>query len=131
MIMPARQPPANHQEDAMTKIAPEQLVKNLADHALWLDSNQTRGARANLAGADLAGWDLAGANLAMANLAGANLPKANLSEVNLSGANLREANLMRADLSPAKPEDAPPPKKASVLNLGYRAVANPAAAEQS
>ena len=78
----------------------------LAQHALWVSSDGTDGARANLAGANLAGANLAranleGANLAGANLYGANLYSANLARANLAGANLYSANSARANLAGA------------------------------
>ncbi len=60
----------------------------LALHKEYLESNGSKGSRANLSGADLSGADLSGANLSGANLSRANLSGADLSGADLSGANL-------------------------------------------
>ena len=54
-------------------LAKEELDKILADHKLWLKSNGTAGARADLSVPDLWGTDLQGANLRDTNLWGTNL----------------------------------------------------------
>ena len=64
-------------------LAKEELDKILADHKLWLKSNGTAGARADLSVPDLWGTDLQGANLRCANLWGANLRDTNLWGTNL------------------------------------------------
>ena len=64
-------------------LAKEELDKILADHKLWLKSNGTAGARADLSVPDLWGTDLQGANLRCANLQGANLRDTNLWGTNL------------------------------------------------
>ena len=79
-------------------LAKEELDKILADHKLWLKSNGTAGARADLSVPDLWGTDLQGANLRCANLQGANLRDTNLRGADLQGANLRDTNLWGTNL---------------------------------
>jgi len=66
----------------------EKLKEVLALHQVWVDSDGTKGKRANLRFADLS----------RANLSSTNLRGADLCEANLSGADLRRADLRRADL---------------------------------
>ena len=86
-------------------LAKEELDKILADHKLWLKSNGTAGARADLSVPDLWGTDLQGANLRCANLQGANLRDTNLRGADLQGANLRGTNLRGANLRGANLRD--------------------------
>ncbi len=58
----------------------DDLKKILADHALWLESDQEKGDFAYLAGADLTGADLPGARLSWADLTEAKLTNANLTD---------------------------------------------------
>ena len=67
----------------MKRLTQEELDSILADHKLWLETECTKGKRANLRGA---------------NLRGADLHEADLRGANLGGANLREADLRGADI---------------------------------
>ena len=92
----------------MREISTEQLEGILSEHQLWLNSNGSKGERADLREADLAWVDLEGAdlreadlrgtNLLGAHLEGADLRKADLRKADLREADLREANLKRAEL---------------------------------
>lgn len=99
----------------------DHLVKILARHTLWVQTNGTEGERLDLRGANLVEAALDGAdlwraslrktNLAQADLREANLDRAVLWKANLSGADLGETNLCTAnlrgsDLSGAKMETA-------------------------
>jgi uncharacterized protein YjbI with pentapeptide repeats len=64
------------------------LAKILADHKLWVESNNTRGTQADFSNANLRG-----AHLESAILDGADLTSANLSGAHLGGASLRNAQL--------------------------------------
>ena len=100
----------------MKKITKKELKTILEQHALWLDSNEKEGKRADLSDADLSDADLTRddlrfADLRFADLTGAYLTCANLSDTDLidadltcadlSGANLSGANLSGANLSGA------------------------------
>ena len=102
--------------DELRKITPEELVKILNEHSVWLETDGTEGHRADLNDADLRYAHLYKANLSKANLfksnlcgvtmVGSDLSSADLSEANLSGAflsysNLRNARLFMANLSDA------------------------------
>ncbi len=109
-----------------TSIHPEQLREILEAHQLWLQTDGSRGERAqlqrtdlhkaNLQGATLDKADLQEADLSEANLEGAtlrwaelqkaDLHKANLQRASLHRANLHEAHLKRADLQEASLNDA-------------------------
>ena len=97
----------------MKRLTQEELDSILADHKLWLETECTKGKRANLRGANLRGADLHEADLRGAKLDGANLREADLRGADLfgadlfgadlrgaklDGANLREADLRGADL---------------------------------
>jgi hypothetical protein len=79
------------------------LNKIIDEHAVFIRTGGTSGARAdlfranlreaNLSGADLLRANLREANLCRADLSGANLRDANLQGAHLQGANLREALL--------------------------------------
>ena len=73
----------------------------LEKHKLWLDSNYTKGERANLHKANLSEVSFYKTNLREANLTEANLREAYLIRANLSGADLREAHLYKANLREA------------------------------
>ena len=73
-----------------------QLGEILEDHALWLESDGSKGKQANFWKATL---DFA--NLRRVNLRNANLHAAKLVEANLREADLRKANLISADLTNA------------------------------
>ncbi len=74
------------------------LTEILEQHALWLRTAGSEGARADLSGANLRGANLSDADLRGADLYGANLYGATLHDVNLSGATLIGANLHDANL---------------------------------
>ena len=90
-------------------VSKNDLKNILTNHSLWLNSGETEGEPANLAGYNLRGVVFLGENLKRANLKGAylygaylknsNLEQADLSGVNLRGANLRWVNLQGANLS--------------------------------
>ena len=96
-------------QTTLREISKGDLKNILKNHSLWLNSGETKGKSANLAGYNLRGVVLLGENLKKANLEGANLygaylkntilEQANLSGVNLRGANLRWVNLQGANLS--------------------------------
>ena len=78
----------------------------LAQHELWISSNQKEGKRAhleltNLQGVDLEKVYLQGANLKEADLQGVDLRNANLQGVDLRNANLQGADLQGANLQGA------------------------------
>ncbi len=85
-------------------------------HKEWLESDGSKGQRANLQRANLQEADLRGtylrgtylrgANLQEANLRGANLQEADLGGANLQGVYLKRANLERADLHGANLQEA-------------------------
>ncbi|MGL1863220.1 MAG: pentapeptide repeat-containing protein [Pseudodesulfovibrio sp.] len=86
----------------MRKITPKELKGILDAHALWLESSERQGERANLAFVNLTLADLHGANLQNANLRGAKLRSANLQNANLQNANLMNANLGDVSLQNTK-----------------------------
>ena len=79
----------------------EQLTKILADHKVWVDSDEQSGKRADLNGADLSYADLSYANLRCAYLSGANLSRSDLHGADLTGADLNGAHLNGAHLNGA------------------------------
>jgi len=79
----------------------EQLQRMLRDHKAWLDSRETEGARADLAGASLERVNLAGAVLDGANLSGALLTNANFSGASLNHVDLSHSKVMHADFAGA------------------------------
>src|SRR5688572_20321172 len=78
------------------RLSQEELAHILGEHRKWIESNETKGKKANLSGEDLSGL-----NLARVNLSKADLSKADLTDANLQGANLTEANLQGANLTRA------------------------------
>ena len=74
------------------------MKKILEDHALWLESEGSKGSRANLRYPNLKYTDLRGANLRCADLRGADLRGVDLRSANLIHADLRSADLSNADL---------------------------------
>ncbi len=99
---------------ALREVSPEDLVKILAAHRKWVESEGKEGEGANLSVANLQGADLRGANLQNALLIRANLQKAILY-----GANLQEANLQEAKLSGAEGLTASQVEKAKNWNLAF------------
>ena len=85
----------------MREISTEQLEGILSEHQLWLNSNGSKGERADLREADLAWVDLEGADLREADLRGTNLLGAHLEGADLRKADLRKADLREADLREA------------------------------
>jgi len=77
-----------------------ELQQILRDHAEWLSSDGTRGARAELDGCDLRNADLKNADLRRASFARANLAGADLSGALLWGATLEGSDLTGAKLPP-------------------------------
>jgi uncharacterized protein YjbI with pentapeptide repeats len=75
---------------------PADLQAMLRDHAIWVESNGLKGARA-----DLSGQPLAEANLSECYLFGGNLRGANLANGTFILADMRERNLTAADLTRA------------------------------
>lgn len=82
---------------ASRKPSRDELMKILAEHAKWVESDRQTGERATLRNADLRGADLRGANLR-----GADLTKADLRSARLMGADLSYANMKEADLNWAR-----------------------------
>jgi uncharacterized protein YjbI with pentapeptide repeats len=70
----------------------------LAAHKEWLESEGTRGERAELRNAILQQADLHDANLERADLSGAHLSVTDLMGANLRGANLQGADLWMSDM---------------------------------
>ena len=85
------------------------LAETLKQHRVWLNTDGTRGAHANLANADLHGADLRGATLQRAVLRGANLRGANLANVDLENAVLNDAVLKDVNLADANLKGVKPP----------------------
>ena len=79
----------------------EEIKEVLTLHQVWLDSDRTKGKRADLRYADLRKADLSEANLYGADLREADLWGSNLNGAKLNGADLREACLYGADLREA------------------------------
>jgi uncharacterized protein YjbI with pentapeptide repeats len=92
----------------------EEIDAALREHAVWVETQGTRGKRLDLAGRSLRGMDLsskmlatlsfAGADLSGVNLAGAVLTACDFTEatvqyVNMSGCDLRGANFTRARIT--------------------------------
>ena len=73
----------------------------LASHKEWLDSDGSRGERAELQNSVMQQANLYGANLERADLSGARLSVADLMRANLRGANLRGADLWMSDMKDA------------------------------
>jgi uncharacterized protein YjbI with pentapeptide repeats len=73
----------------------------LASHKEWLDSDGSRGERAELKNAVMQQADLHGANLERADLSGVRLSVADLMQANLRGANLQGADLWMSDMQDA------------------------------
>ena len=90
----------------MKRLTQEELDSILADHKLWLETECTKGKRADLRGAKLDGANLREADLRGAKLDGANLREADLHGAKLDGANLREADLRGAKLDGANLREA-------------------------
>ncbi len=70
----------------------------LASHKEWLESDGSRGERAQLQNTVLQQADLHDANLERADLSGAKLSVADLMRANLRGANLQGADLWMSDM---------------------------------
>ena len=70
----------------------------LASHKEWLESDGSRGERAQLQNTVLQQADLHDANLERADLSGARLSVADLMRANLRGANLQGADLWMSDM---------------------------------
>ena len=83
-----------------------QLQNVLDAHCRWVESEGSKGKRANLARFDMRGMDLFGINLRSANLSGASLANADLSDCDLENADLENANLKGASLAWANIRDA-------------------------
>jgi len=83
-----------------------QLQNVLDAHCRWVESEGSKGKRANLARFDMRGVDLFGINLRSANLSGASLANADLSDCDLENADLENANLKGASLAWANIRDA-------------------------
>jgi uncharacterized protein YjbI with pentapeptide repeats len=83
-----------------------QLQNVLNAHCRWVDSEGSKGKRANLARFEMMGADLFGTNLRSANLSRASLSKADLSDCDLETADLENANLKGASLAWANIRDA-------------------------
>ena len=77
----------------LRKISEDELKRILDDHKLWLQSNESKGKRADLSDADLMGADLKDAVLHDANLRRADLRRADLDRANLTTADLTGASL--------------------------------------
>ncbi len=88
---------------------PQEQLKILAAHRMWVESEGKEGERA----------DLVEANLQEAYLGEANLQEANLYEANLQEAYLVEANLQEATLVGAKGLTASQVKKAKNWKLAF------------
>ena len=94
----------------------EQLQKNikisnrlqsvLDAHGRWVESEGSKGKRANLARFDMRGADLFGSNLKSANLSKARLSNADLSDCDLENADLENADLKGASIAWANIMDA-------------------------
>jgi uncharacterized protein YjbI with pentapeptide repeats len=91
---------------AHTKADLEEILRK---HLDWLDSDGTKGVRADLTGANLKGADLDGVDLTRAILSGANFEEANLKYSTLAGADLRDAVFIK-----------PVPQIASLTSLRKR-----------
>jgi len=74
----------------------------IEQHRLWIASNGTKGAKANLEGMALSGISLSGHNLAKANMRGTDLSNADLSSCILIDADMRNAILSQALLNQAQ-----------------------------
>ena len=83
-----------------------QLQNVLNAHCRWVESEGSKGKRANLARFDMRGTDLFGTNLRSANLSRASLAKADLSDCDLENADLENADLKGASLAWANIRDA-------------------------
>jgi uncharacterized protein YjbI with pentapeptide repeats len=83
-----------------------QLQNVLNAHCRWVDSEGSKGKRANLARFDMRGADLFGANLRSANLSRASLANADLSDCDIETADLENADLKGASLAWANIRDA-------------------------
>ncbi len=84
----------NFYDDApIRSIAPEELARTLQAHALYVDSKQRTGKRANLDSTDLAGKSFAGMKLWHIRM-----QRADLADANFAGADLRRAILIGATI---------------------------------
>jgi uncharacterized protein YjbI with pentapeptide repeats len=83
------------------RLKPEDVARMVRDHAIWVKSQGSEGARADFSGADLTAADFSGRNLCLADLSGALLAEAKMEASLLIAANFRGANLTRANLAHA------------------------------
>lgn len=93
------------------RLDPKDVAQRVSDHAIWVKSQGSAGARADFSCTDLTAADFSGRNLCLADLsgallAGAQLKAALLLAADFRGANLTRANLAEADLRGANFEDA-------------------------
>ena len=93
-----------HDGAPIRSIAPEQLARILQAHALYVESKQRSGKRANLDSTDLVGKSFAGMKLwhirmQCADLAGADFSGADLRRAILIGATIQRGRLAAADLT--------------------------------
>jgi uncharacterized protein YjbI with pentapeptide repeats len=91
------------EEHEYRSISASELKNVLAEHRIWLETNQLKGRKADLYGvnlhyADLSGTILTNADLSRAILSQANLSKTIFQNTNLSGVNFRGADLSQAFL---------------------------------
>jgi hypothetical protein len=85
------------------KISQEKLIRILAQHRLWLESDGVKGTQANFTNASLQGLNGQGADLRHARLydavlVGANLMGVDLMNTDISFVDLRDVNIQNANL---------------------------------
>jgi len=83
------------------KLPAGEIAQMVSDHAIWVKSQGSEGARADFSCVDLTAADFSGRNLCLADLSGALLADAQLQAALLIAADFRGANLTRANLRAA------------------------------
>ena len=91
-------------EAPIRSVAPDELVRILKEHELYVETDRRSGKRANLNSTDLSGRSFSGMKLrrvrmSRAELAGADFAAADLRRANMIGAKLQGGCLASADLT--------------------------------
>jgi uncharacterized protein YjbI with pentapeptide repeats len=86
------------QEKTRKMLPPDELNDILGDHRRWLESEGTRGRRANLRGCDLSNRDLFGVVLKMAVLKDIDFSYASLREIDFHKAQIFNTDFTGSDL---------------------------------
>jgi uncharacterized protein YjbI with pentapeptide repeats len=83
------------------RLDPKDVAQMVSEHAIWVKSQGSEGARADFSCVDLTAADFSGRNLCLADLSGALLAEAQMKAALLIAADFRGANLTRANLAHA------------------------------